>query len=111
MRRIVCAVIVAVAGLGSGARADEGMWMPEQIPLLGDELGQLGLQLEPQAFADLMGFPMGAIVSLGGCSAAFVSPQGLIMTNHHCVFGALQYNSRQPTLPQLHGGPSKLIDM
>src|SRR5664280_3185765 len=37
--------------------------------------------------------PMGAIVSLGGCSASFVSPDGLIVTNHHCVQGALQFNS------------------
>jgi hypothetical protein len=37
---------------------------------------------------------MGAIVSLGGCSASFVSPDGLIVTNNHCVQGALQYNSK-----------------
>ncbi len=79
--------------LSPGARADEGMWMPQQIPMLGSELRAMGLQLEPGAFADLTGFPMGAIVSLGGCSAAFVSPDGLIVTNHHCVFGSLQYNS------------------
>ena len=48
---------------------------------------------DPQAFADLTGQPMGAIVSLGGCSASFVSPDGLIVTNHHCVQGALQFNS------------------
>jgi hypothetical protein len=36
---------------------------------------------------------MGAIVSLGGCSASFVSPDGLIVTNNHCVQGALQFNS------------------
>ncbi|HYG70509.1 MAG TPA: S46 family peptidase, partial [Anaeromyxobacteraceae bacterium] len=41
----------------------------------------------------MTGQPMGAIVSLGGCSASFVSPDGLIATNHHCVQGALQYNS------------------
>jgi hypothetical protein len=69
------------------------MWMPQQIPMLGDELRELGLQIDPDAFADLTEFPMGAIVSLGGCSAAFVSPDGLIITNHHCVFGSLQYNS------------------
>jgi hypothetical protein len=33
------------------------------------------------------------IVSLGGCSASFVSPQGLIVTNHHCVYSYLQFNS------------------
>jgi len=37
---------------------------------------------------------MNAIVSLGGCSASFVSPQGLIATNHHCVYGSIQYNSK-----------------
>ena len=36
---------------------------------------------------------MGAIVSLGGCTASFVSPDGLIVTNHHCVTGGLQFNS------------------
>jgi hypothetical protein len=73
--------------------ADEGMWMPQQIPAVGDELKKLGLQLDPKQFADLTGFPMGAIVSIGGCSASFVSPEGLLVTNHHCVYGALQYNS------------------
>jgi hypothetical protein len=82
------ALLVPVA-----ATADEGMWMPQQIPMLGDELKEMGLQLDPSSFADLTGFPMNAIVSLGGCSAAFVSPEGLIVTNHHCVYGALQYNS------------------
>ncbi|HET9991269.1 MAG TPA: S46 family peptidase, partial [Kofleriaceae bacterium] len=33
------------------------------------------------------------IVSLGGCTASFVSSEGLIVTNHHCVQGALQLNS------------------
>jgi len=75
------------------ALADPGMWMPQQIPQLADELRAAGLQLDPDAFADLTAFPMGAVVSLGGCSGTFVSDQGLILTNHHCVDGSLQYNS------------------
>ena len=75
------------------AAADDGMWMPQQIPAVGEELKKLGLQIYPNQFADLTGFPMGAIVSIGGCSASFVSPEGLLATNHHCVAGALQYNS------------------
>jgi hypothetical protein len=77
------------------AAADDGMWMPQQIPAVGDELKKLGLQIDPNQFADLTGFPMGAIVSIGGCSASFVSPEGLLATNHHCVAGALQYNSTE----------------
>src|SRR5688572_7394675 len=75
------------------AFADDGMWMPQQIPALGEELKKLGLQIEPAQFADLTGFPMGAVVQVGGCSASFVSPEGLVATNHHCVFGSLQYNA------------------
>ncbi|HEX8252790.1 MAG TPA: S46 family peptidase [Thermoanaerobaculia bacterium] len=75
------------------ALADDGLWMPQQIPAVGEELKKLGLQLDPNQFADLTGFPMGAIVSTNGCSASFVSPDGLIATNHHCVYGALQFNA------------------
>lgn len=75
------------------AHAEEGMWMPQQIPQLAERLKAMGFRGDPQAFADLTGQPMGAIVSLGGCSASFVSPDGLIVTNHHCVQGALQFNS------------------
>jgi len=73
--------------------ADEGMWMPQQIPELAGKLRALGFEGDPAAFADLTGQPMGAVVSLGGCSASFVSPEGLIVTNHHCAAGALQFNS------------------
>jgi Peptidase S46 len=36
---------------------------------------------------------MSAIVSLDGCSASFVSPQGLIVTSHHCAYDSIQRNS------------------
>lgn len=75
------------------AAADEGKWMPQQVPVLADTLRALGFEGDPQAFADLTGQPMGAIVSLGYCTASFVSPDGLLATNHHCVTGPLQYNS------------------
>ena len=75
--------------------AGEGMWMPQQIPQLAGDLQSRGLELDPAKLADLTGFPMGAVVSTGGCSASFVSPQGLIVTNHHCVWGYLQFNSTE----------------
>ncbi len=92
-KRILALSFLAVLAIGQTARADEGMWMPQQVPDLSARIKDLGFQGDPKAFADLTGHPMGAIVSLGGCSASFVSPDGLIVTNHHCVQGALQYNS------------------
>jgi len=87
------ASFLLLSGLAGAAAADEGMWMPSQIPGLADRLEAAGFDGDAEAFSDLTGQPMGAIVSLGGCSASFVSAEGLIVTNHHCVQSALQYNS------------------
>jgi hypothetical protein len=86
-------VLPGVCLLAAGLLAEEGMWMPQQIPEMAARLRALGFKGDPKAFADLAGLPMGAIVSLGGCTASFVSPEGLIVTNHHCVTGGLQFNS------------------
>src|SRR5213596_2573142 len=71
----------------------EGMWMPQQIPQHASELQKMGIKIDPNRLADLTGDPMGAVISLGGCTASFVSPDGLIVTNHHCAFGSIQANS------------------
>jgi hypothetical protein len=84
---------LALLLLATSVSAEEGMWMPQQIPELAAKLKALGFKGDPKAFADLTGQPMGAVVSLGGCTASFVSPDGLIVTNHHCVTGGLQFNS------------------
>nr|WP_250887205.1 MULTISPECIES: S46 family peptidase [unclassified Rhodanobacter] len=80
-------------GLISSAHAVEGMWQPAQLPGIAATLQQHGLKLDPKTLTDLTAYPMGAIVSLGGCTASFVSPEGLVVSNHHCVYGALQLNS------------------
>ncbi|MEY4940944.1 MAG: hypothetical protein RIQ93_2679 [Verrucomicrobiota bacterium] len=93
VRRIITHFLVSLLLLAA-AHGDEGMWLPQQVPALADRLRALGYKGDAKAFADLTGFPMGAIVSLGGCSASFVSKDGLIVTNHHCVQAALLFNSR-----------------
>ena len=90
--RLLLCLALAI-GVAAPLTADEGMWMPQQVPDLAGKLRAMGFEGDPAAFADLTGQPMGAIVSLGGCSASFVSPDGLIVTNHHCVTSALQFNA------------------
>ncbi|MDC8784363.1 S46 family peptidase [Roseateles koreensis] len=80
-------------GLTGQAMAAEGMWMPQQLPQIAKDLKQAGLQLDPAKLTQLTEFPMGAVISLGGCTASFVSPQGLVVTNHHCAYDSIQYNS------------------
>ena len=74
--------------------ADEGMWEPYELPILESELRKSGFTKDVSELSNLFEHPMSAIVSLGGCSAAFISPEGLIATNYHCIESSfLQYNS------------------
>ncbi|TNC78871.1 S46 family peptidase [Janthinobacterium lividum] len=112
---------VALLGAFAGAHADEGQWQPHQLPQLKAELKRAGIEIPAEKLADLSKHPMSAIVSLGGCSAAFVSDAGLVVTNHHCAYGAVQRNSTpehnyitngflaKTRAAELPGGPNSLV--
>ena len=92
LRLLSVSVLAALAAVPA-ALAGEGMWVPQQLPQIAGPLAKAGLKLAPEQLADLTGDPMGAVVALGGCTASFVSPNGLVATNHHCAYGAIQLNS------------------
>jgi len=85
----------AAASLPAGPayQSPGGMWMPEQMPLHEATLKSLGMKIDPGSLARLDGAPVAAVVSLGGCTGSFVSPDGLVVTNHHCVARWLSYAS------------------
>ncbi len=82
----ILALLALFAFLG---RADEGMWMPHQMKDL--NLKALGLQMNPDDLFKKDGSGlMSAVVNLGGGTGEFVSSEGLILTNHHVAYGAIQ---------------------
>ena len=76
------------------AYAVEGMWQPQQLQELADDVRAKGLELDPKNLGNLDAFPLNAVVGLGFCTASFVSPMGLVVTNHHCAYGTIQFNSK-----------------
>jgi hypothetical protein len=76
----------ALAGLSAApAAAEEGMWTFDNFPIA--RVNQTyGTNID-QAWLDRV---REASVRLRGCSASFVSPEGLILTNHHCVVSCIQ---------------------
>jgi hypothetical protein len=92
MRIALVAALVLTSGF---AFADEGQWQPYQMPSIADKLLQRGIDIPASQLADLGQYPMNAVVSLGYCTASFVSPQGLVVTNHHCAYRGIQYNSKK----------------
>ena len=79
--------------LAAGAHADEGMWMPTQLPDLAKPLKAAGFKGNPADLANVTAPPLSAVVRAGGGTGSFVSGDGLLLTNHHVAMGVIQYNS------------------
>ncbi|QWT20960.1 S46 family peptidase [Bacillus sp. NP157] len=84
----------AAMALALEAKADEGMWMPSQLPSIAKNLKAAGYKGNAADLADLTKAPLNAVVRVGGGTGSFVSADGLLVTNHHVAFGVIQYNSK-----------------
>ncbi len=77
-------------------RADEGMWL---LPLLKqqntEQLKKLGLNLDPDEIYNPDGTSLkdAIVIFGGGCTGEIISPEGLLITNHHCGYGSIQQHS------------------
>lgn len=80
----------------SVAKADEGMWLPQLLAQLNEkQMKSMGMKISA---ADIYNINKGslkdAIVSFGGfCTGEVISSKGLVLTNHHCGFDAIQNHS------------------
>ncbi|MFN8243813.1 MAG: S46 family peptidase [Ferruginibacter sp.] len=76
--------------------ADEGMWLPQLLQAMNEkEMKKMGMKISASDIYNISkGSLKDAIVSLGGfCTGEVISDQGLLLTNHHCGFDAVQNHS------------------
>ncbi len=75
--------------------ADEGMWLPSLIAGRIDDMRSKGFRLTAEDIYSVNKASMKDAVVLfnGGCTGEIVSPEGLLLTNHHCGYGAIQSHS------------------
>jgi hypothetical protein len=94
MKKIISIIILSALTLF--AKADEGMWLLMHLRKMNyEDMQKKGLKLTPEQIYDVNNSSLkDAIVSLGGfCTGEIISPQGLMLTNHHCAFDAIQSHS------------------
>ena len=75
--------------------ASEGLWLPHLLKdNVEEHMQSMGLQLSAEDIFSVNHSSLkDAIVNFGGCTASVISPEGLLLTNHHCGFGRISSHS------------------
>lgn len=100
MNRIKSIMAAAIAlpvfaGIQQTAMADEGMWLPSLISERIGDMQAKGFKLDAQDIYSINQASLkDAVVLFGrGCTGEVISPEGLLLTNHHCGYGQIQKHS------------------
>ncbi len=96
MKKFFLPFLVFLLSFNLSLRADEGMWIPMLVERLNyEDMQKLGLKLTAEEIYSINNSSLkDAIIQFGrGCTGEIVSDQGLLLTNHHCGYGQIQYHS------------------
>ncbi len=96
MKKLFALLLILVLSFGFKAKADEGMWLLPLIEKLNiGKMTELGLKLSAEDIYSINKVCLkdAVVIFGGGCTGEIVSSQGLILTNHHCGYGAIQAHS------------------
>ena len=94
MRKQIIFAIFSLATLS--IHADEGMWMLTDLKAQNAvAMRELGLEIPVEEVYNANGLSLkDAVVHFGGgCTGEVISSEGLVLTNHHCGYGAIQQHS------------------
>ena len=93
MRKTLISVIALLAAMT--ARADEGMWLPSLISQRIADMQEKGFRLDAEDIYSINQASLkDAVVLFGrGCTGELISPEGLLLTNHHCGYSQIQQHS------------------
>ena len=93
MKKLLITLLVALCALP--AAADEGMWLPSLISSRIKDMRAKGFRLTADDIYSINRASMKDAVVLfgGGCTGEIVSEEGLLLTNHHCGYGAIADHS------------------
>lgn len=88
-RLLFCAIACITL---STATADEGMWLPSLIKERIKDMRRMGFKLKADdIYSDKKASLKDAVMQFGGgCTGEFISPEGLLLTNHHCGYASIQ---------------------
>lgn len=93
MKRLTIILLILTSGLT--AFADEGMWLPSLISQRIPDMQEKGFRLSAEDIYSVNQASLkDAVVLFGrGCTGELISPEGLLLTNHHCGYGQIQQHS------------------
>ena len=94
MKKTLTIILLAVLATMT-ARADEGMWLPSLISQRIGDMQEKGFKLNAEDIYSINQASLkDAVVLFGrGCTGELISPEGLLITNHHCGYGQIQQHS------------------